>query len=162
MANGEIEEDGFITAARDILPGATPATLIPPSPIDPPGGKRYDEGKNRLDLLPPEWVWALGSVTTEGSKVYAERNWELGMKWSKPVGCALRHLFKWLCGETYDIGTPAKPGTGCHHLAMVAWNCLSLMSYQLRGVGENDLPWATSMALLERIRVEPAKKETPQ
>lgn len=97
-------------------------------------GLRYNEGKNRLDLVPPEWVWALGDVTTKGSIKYEERNWEKGMKWSTMVGCMLRHAYKWLTGETYD------PETGCHHLAMVAWNALGLMSYQTRDIGTNDLP----------------------
>lgn len=98
------------------------------------GGLRFNAGKNRLDLIPPEWPWALGDVTTKGSYKYEERNWERGMKWSIMIGCALRHIYKFAAGERYD------PETGCHHLAMAAWNVLALMSYDLRGVGENDLP----------------------
>lgn len=97
------------------------------------GGLRYDNGKNRLDLLPPEWVWGLGVITTEGAKKYAERNWEKGMPWSKVWGPMLRHAFKWLMGERYDAET------GCHHLLMVAWNALALFTYDLRQIGENDL-----------------------
>jgi Domain of unknown function (DUF5664) len=97
------------------------------------GGLRYDGDKNRLDLLPPEWIWALGLVTTKGSIKYAERNWEKGMKWSKMIGPLMRHVIKFMVGEKYD------PETGCHHLAMAAWNCLALMSYDLRGLGEDDL-----------------------
>jgi hypothetical protein len=98
------------------------------------GGLRYDDGKIRYDLIPPEWEHALAEVMTAGAKKYAARNWERGMAWSKCVGCARRHLWKWLRGESYD------PETGCHHLAHVAWNVLALMSYQLRTIGENDLP----------------------
>jgi len=108
------------------------------------GGLRFNEEKNLLELVPPEWVWGLGDVTTQGSKKYAQRNWERGMKWSIMVGCSLRHLFKFLAGERYD------PETGCHHLAMVAWNVLALMSYDLRGIGENDIP-ESDMALLEAV-----------
>ncbi len=96
-------------------------------------GRRYDAGKIRLDLLPVEWIWGLGSVMTAGAVKYAERNWEKGMKWSKVIGSMLRHTYKFLAGERYD------PETGCHHLAMVAWNALALMSYDLRSIGENDL-----------------------
>lgn len=97
-------------------------------------GLRYDDGKNRLDLLPPEWVLALGKVSTKGSIKYAPRNWEQGMKWSKVWGPLLRHAFAWLGGQKID------KETGCHHLALVAWNALALMTYEMRGIGENDLP----------------------
>ena len=88
-----------------------------------------------LDLIPPEWTWALGDVTTQGSKKYAARNWEQGMDWSKVVACMKRHIEKFLAGERYDHGE-----TGCHHLAMVAWNALALMTYDIRGIGKMDLP----------------------
>ena len=108
------------------------------------GGLRYNKGKNQLDLVPPEWVWALGDVTTKGSEKYLPRNWELGMKWSIPVGCCLRHLTKFVMGERYD------PETGCHHLAMAAWNLLALMTYDIREIGEDDLP-KLDLRLLDRV-----------
>ena len=111
------------------------------------GGLRFDTGKNRLDLLPPEWIWGLGQVTTRGSIKYVERNWERGMPWSKVLGPLLRHVWKFVCGERYD------PETGCHHLSMVAWNALALMSYDLRQIGENDL--AGELELLEKVAKAP-------
>ena len=77
------------------------------------GGLRYDDGKCRLDLIPPEWFWALGDVMTQGAKKYEERNWEKGMLWSKCVGCMFRHILKWLLGKRYD------EKTGCQ--APSAW-----------------------------------------
>ena len=104
------------------------------------GGLRYDTGKNRLDLLPPEWIWGLGKVTTAGALKYEDRNWELGMPWSKVWGPMLRHAFKFLMGERYD------KETGCHHLLMVAWNALALFTYDLKKLGVDDIrgapqPW---------------------
>lgn len=99
------------------------------------GGLRYDIGKNRLDLIPGEWTWALADVLSMGAVKYTERNWERGMQWSKVLGCILRHITKFLMGERYD------DETGCHHLAMAAWNCLALMSYDIRGIqGVQNLP----------------------
>lgn len=95
-------------------------------------GLRYDAGKVRLDLIPPVWIWALGQVMTKGAEKYEPNNWLKGMDWSKCVGAMDRHALKWLAGETYD------PETGCHHMAMVAWNALALMTYQVRGLGEAD------------------------
>ena len=103
-------------------------------------GLRYDTGKNLLDLIPPEWTWALGMILTKGAAKYDARNWERGMKWSKMMGPMKRHLEKWIAGEKYDYGTPEEPGTNCHHLAIVAWNALALMSFELRSIGEKDLP----------------------
>lgn len=117
------------------------------------GGLRFNVDKNLMDLLPPEWEWALADVTTQGSKKYDVRNWERGMKWSIMIGAMKRHLAKFACGERYDgdkldveAGT-----TGCHHLAMVAWNALALMSYDLRGIGENDFPEAQKIELLQLV-----------
>lgn len=112
------------------------------------GGLRYNSGKTLLELLPPEWIYGLGIVMTRGSMKYAIRNWERGMAWSICVGCALRHLFRFVCGERYD------KETGCHHLAMCAWNALALMSYDIRGIGDNDM--IGSMAWLEATAVDPS------
>lgn len=116
------------------------------------GGLRFNTGKNRLDLVPPEWFWALADVTTKGTeKGYPERNWERGMKWGTCLACALRHIFKFACGERYDGVFDIKKGTtGCHHLAMAAWNVLALMTYDLRGIGENDIP-KSDIAILARV-----------
>jgi hypothetical protein len=97
-------------------------------------GLRHDSGKLRVDLIPPEWITELAEVFTAGAKKYADRNWELGMPWSKVWGPLLRHAFKWLRGEERD------PETGCLHLAMAAWNALALMTYQERNLGTKDLP----------------------
>ena len=113
-------------------------------------GLRYDTGKVRLDLLPPEWEWALGQVMTAGALKYEPRNWEKGMAWSKVLGPMRRHIVTWLAGETYDAET------GCHHLAMVAWNALALMVYQLRMIGEDNV-FPVVPVRLEGVRKE---KET--
>lgn len=113
------------------------------------GGLRHDSGKLRLDLLPPEWELELARITTEGSKKYAPRNWEKGMPWSKMVGCARRHFLKYLLGEKYD------KETGCHHLGLAAWNLLALMVYDMRKLGENDLPQSVKVGPnFERVDVD--------
>lgn len=96
-------------------------------------GLRHDTGKVRLDLIPPEWTWALGTVLTRGAAKYEARNWEKGMDWGRVLGPMKRHIETFVAGETYD------PETRCHHLAMVAWNALALMSFDIRGIGTNDL-----------------------
>ena len=99
----------------------------------PTGGLRYDTGKLRLDLIPPEWLEALASVLTVGATKYAPRNWEKGMAWSKVYGPLMRHVLAWLKGERDDSETKQA------HMAHVAWNALALMVYEMRGLGEDDL-----------------------
>jgi hypothetical protein len=117
------------------------------------GGKRYNKGKTRMELTPPEWEWALADVSTQGSKKYAERNWEEGMDWSIMIGCAKRHVNKFMAGERYDgLEFDLEKGTtGCHHLAMAAWNILALMSYDVRGIGKNNLPKNIQLELFDRV-----------
>lgn len=38
-------------------------------------GLKYDDGKPRLDLVPPEAVMALGRVLTYGAEKYAPNSW---------------------------------------------------------------------------------------
>jgi hypothetical protein len=62
-------------------------------------GYKADEAKVRLDLIPPEFIFAVGEVMTYGANKYADRNWEKGMKWSRPFAAAMRHLWAWWAGR---------------------------------------------------------------
>lgn len=96
-------------------------------------GVRFDQGKLRYDLLPPDGIEELVRVYTKGAEKYADRNWEKGMAWGRILGSLLRHTYAFVKGETHD------KETGCHHMAMAAWNCLALCVYDMRKVGINDL-----------------------
>ena len=41
-----------------------------------PSGRKDDNGKNRLDLIPPEVILALGQVMTYGAGKYGANNWQ--------------------------------------------------------------------------------------
>ena len=43
------------------------------------GGMKYDSGKPRYDLLPPELLEEAAKVLTFGAQKYEPRNWEAGM-----------------------------------------------------------------------------------
>ena len=96
------------------------------------GALRYNSGKPRYDLLPPDALNELAEVFTKGAEKYAPRNWEKGMDWGKCFASLLRHAFKWAKGEDRD------EETGCLHMAHVAWNALVLCSYAMRKVGTDD------------------------
>lgn len=109
-----------------------PQTLTAQRRNDP--ALRYDKGKLRYDLLPADGIEALARVYTVGAQKYADRNWEQGMSWSRMLGSLFRHTWKFVSGERYD------PETGCHHMAMAAWNAIGLCVYDMRAVGSNDFP----------------------
>ena len=73
-------------------------------------GKKFDEDKIRLDLIPvlPLQGWA--KILTFGSKKYGDRNWESGIKYSRVFGALMRHILAWWGGEDND------PETGENHL----------------------------------------------
>lgn len=105
-------------------------------------GVKFDNGKIRLELIPSEVIFALGSVLTFGAKKYDDRNWELGMKWSRVFGAAMRHLWWWYGGKgpttkNFLFGD-LDDETGMSHL----WHALCciafLVTYEERGVGEDD------------------------
>lgn len=93
---------------------------------------RFSEDKMRFDLLPIEALVELTRVYQMGALKYDDDNWRKGMSWRKVYRPIFSHLFKWLSGEAVD------KETGCHHLAMVAWNALTLVVYEIRKLGKDD------------------------
>lgn len=94
-------------------------------------GKKFDDGKVRMELIPPSTYESIGAVLTFGAKKYADRNWEKGIKWSRCYGAAMRHLAAWWGGENLD------PETKFSHL----WHaqcCLSFLVEYLRTHPELD------------------------
>lgn len=98
-------------------------------------GRKDDQGKNRLELIPPELIESVGRVLTFGATKYDDRNWEKGMKWSRVFGAVLRHLWAWWRGEQYD------PESGFSHLWHAAACITFLITYEQRQIGEDDRPY---------------------
>lgn len=99
-----------------------------------PGGIKHDQDKLRLDLFPIEAFHGISQVLTFGAKKYEDRNWELGMKWSRVYGALLRHITAWWDGEEDD------PESGMPHLWHAGCCAAFLITYAERGVGEDDRP----------------------
>lgn len=114
------------TGVPDTAPTQRPVTSVQPR------GLRYNTGKRRFDLLPPDALASLADILTIGAKKYAERNWELGMPYSDALGSLERHLMAWKAGEDLD------PESGQSHLAHIATNAIFLLTWELRGVGADD------------------------
>jgi 5'(3')-deoxyribonucleotidase len=86
-------------------------------------GLRFNEGKTRHDLVPIFAQEQYAQVLTKGSEKYAERNWELGMKWSKVLASLKRHTLAFERGEDYD------KETGLLHSAHIMCNAAFLTEY---------------------------------
>ena len=121
-----------------VSPATAPA--LPGSQME--GGRKDDAGKPRMDLIPPEVMFALATVLGFGAVKYADRNWEKGMSWGRVFGALMRHLWAWWGGQgpttkSFAFGD-LDAETGFSHL----WHALCciafLVAYEERGAGEDD------------------------
>jgi hypothetical protein len=85
-----------------------------------------------MDLIPPELLEGVGDILTFGAEKYSERNWEHGMKWSRPFGALMRHMWAWWGGEDKD------PETGRSHLWHAGCCIAFLIAYEARKTGQDD------------------------
>lgn len=122
------------------IPSQPASPALPGS--QPGGGIKADTGKPRMDLIPPEVLFALATVLGFGAEKYAVRNWELGMSWGRVFGALMRHMWAWWGGQgpttkSFAFGD-LDLETGFSHL----WHALCciafLVAYEQRGVGEDD------------------------
>lgn len=88
-------------------------------------GVKNDDQKNRLELVPPSLVLAVGRVLTYGAVKYAPENWRLvdnGIQ--RYRGALLRHLMAYLAGNLVD------DESGLPHLWHVAANAAFLIELE--------------------------------
>ena len=93
---------------------------------------KHDKGKLRWDKFHWEAAEAMLLVTHAGAGKYEWDNWRKGMKWSRMWSAALRHLLAFRAGQDKD------KEFGLLHLAHAAWCVMTLLTYQLLGLGEDD------------------------
>ena len=65
---------------------------------------KTDQGKLRIDLIPPEAIEGMAKGFTVGLVKYEERNWEMGegLEWGRVYAALQRHLNAWWRKEEYD------------------------------------------------------------
>lgn len=86
-------------------------------------------GKGRMDLLPACAIIRLSKHFEEGAKKYSDRNWEKGIPIHGFIDSALRHLMKYLDGQTDE-----------DHLCAAAWNCICAMWTEEKKPELQDIP----------------------
>ena len=99
-------------------------------------GKKFDQGKTRYELIPPEFIEGTADILTFGALKYEDRNWEKGMKWSRVFGALMRHLWAWWNPYVPDTD----PETNKSHLWHAACCLAFLIAYEQRKIGINDRP----------------------
>lgn len=87
------------------------------------GGKRFNNGKLRYDLVQPKAHEDMVEVLTDGAMKYTERNWERGMSWTTVLQSLKRHIAAFEKGEDFD------PESGKLHMAHAACNVHFLNAY---------------------------------
>ena len=94
------------------------------------GAIREDKtGKGRCDLLPVCALIRLSKRFEEGNKDHPERNWENGIPMHSFLDSALRHLFRYLDGQTDE-----------DHLCAAAWNVMCAMWTEEKRPEMQDIP----------------------
>lgn len=105
-------------------------------------GVKFDSGKPRIELISPETLFALSSVLGFGASKYGDRNWELGMSWSRVFGACMRHMWAWWGGKqstntNFAFGNLDEETEFSHLWHALA--CISfLVTYEERRIGEDD------------------------
>jgi hypothetical protein len=102
------------------------------TPVYVEAGVKFDEGKIRYDLIPPEALEGLAWILTFGATKYGDRNWEKGMNWGRPFAALMRHMWAWWRGEEKDTET------GKSHLWHAITNIAFLITYEQRKTGKDD------------------------
>lgn len=88
-------------------------------------GRKDDTGKNRLDLIEPEFIESVGKVLTFGANKYEPNNWQnVDDGKDRYYAAALRHLMAYRKGEEKD------PESGLSHLEHVACNIMFLLHFE--------------------------------
>ncbi|UOF79059.1 hypothetical protein [Caudoviricetes sp.] len=95
-------------------------------------GVKYDQGKNRLDLVSTLAIEEMAWILTFGASKYKDHNWRFGMSWSRLIRAGIGHVFSFMRGEDNDHET------GRSHLAHAMCCLMFLLEYQLTGNGIDD------------------------
>jgi len=97
------------------------------------GGNKKDEGKLRYDLIPADVEEEIARVFTFGATKYGDRNWESGIKYSRLVAAARRHLASYLLGNQTD------EECGTHHLANAIVNLMMIVHFDKLEISDTEL-----------------------
>ena len=90
------------------------------------GGEKFDQDKVPLHLLDTYALEETAKVLAFGAKKYGANNWRKGIKKTRLLAAALRHLFAYLRGEDLD------PESRLSHIAHAMCCCMFLLGLMHR------------------------------
>jgi len=96
------------------------------------GGAKFDAGKVRMDLVPPEFTFAVAGALTYGAHKYEDWNWAKGMRKGRLIAALMRHANLYLAGEELDVES------GLPHTWHIGACTAVLIGCEMRGVAEDD------------------------
>jgi predicted heme/steroid binding protein len=88
----------------------------------------------QVGALDPVSLIEVSRVAGYGANKYAAFNFLKGYDWSLSFNAGMRHAMLFWSGE--DIDEESKR----YHAAMAAWHFLTLTSFVMRGIGNDDRP----------------------
>jgi len=94
-------------------------------------GKKFDQDKPDLSLLPIEFLTEVSRAMMHGEKKYGRYNYTGGMAWHRPIAACLRHVYAFANGEDLD------PESGVSHIGHAGACLLMLSVYVKRGLGQD-------------------------
>jgi hypothetical protein len=116
----------------------------------PKAAVKFDQGKLKWDLVPWDAIQKLVELYTIGAAKYDDNNWlRGGFRYGRALAAAMRHLMAWWLSKLFggdgldhdndvycqQLGLPTPS-----HLTAAMWNIVALLTYELRGLGEDDRP----------------------
>ena len=102
--------------------------------VDPDTGGAKCNKPSQISTLDPLAMLALGEVAGYGLDKYARYNYLRGFDYSLAYDAMQRHASLAWSGEDID------PESGLSHWGHAAWHCLALLSFQIRGIGNDNRP----------------------
>jgi hypothetical protein len=96
------------------------------------GGRKDDEGKAPLSIIPYEALVEAAKVFGFGAEKYTRDNWRGGFEWTRLIDAALRHINEFNNGEDTD------KESGHSHIGHALCCLMMLMSHIKRGYGKDD------------------------
>jgi hypothetical protein len=95
-------------------------------------GVKFDNNKPDLTDIPMDAMWEMGKAFTFGQKKYGKNNYRNGMKVSRLLAAATRHIYQHLDGDTID-----PEGSEAMHLGH-AMASLAMAIYMMKNKPEMD------------------------
>ena len=105
-------------------------------------------GKGRFDLLPWFAIHEVAKHCEEGALKYGERNVDKGIPLHSLLDSAIRHLVKYMHGETDEP-----------HLRAAAWNVLWALEQETTHPEMNDLPTSKAVKTISIEKVFQAAEQ---